>query len=112
MISCSHAYRLNQTGKSSLMEVYHDNENHDNEHQNDWKTFHGLKAHYIRHPRHITTNFQTPLGFRNPLLESKWALDFENPCQTIQNNGKNVSQYVRKTIGWKRLQNPLPTYCV
>ena len=41
------------------MEVYHDNENHDNEHQNDWKTFHGLKVHYIHHPRDIATNFQT-----------------------------------------------------
>ena len=59
MISCMHANRLNQTGKSSLMEVYHDNENHDNEHENDWKTFHALKVHYIHHPRHIATNFLT-----------------------------------------------------
>ena len=59
MISCIHACVLNQTGKSSLMEVYHDNENHDYEHENDWKTFHALKVHYIHHPRRIATSFQT-----------------------------------------------------
>jgi hypothetical protein len=30
-----HAYRLNQTGKSSLSKVYHDHENHDYDHEND-----------------------------------------------------------------------------
>ena len=55
MISCIHAYRLNQTGKSSVREVYHDNENHDYDHETDLKTFHTVRVHSRDHHRHITT---------------------------------------------------------
>ena len=59
MISCIYACVLNQTDNSSLMEVYHDNENHDYEHENDWKTLHAVKVHNIHHTIHIATSWQT-----------------------------------------------------
>jgi hypothetical protein len=54
-----HAFRLNQTGKSSFREVYHDHENHDYDHENDSPAFHDVMVHSIHHPRHIATSFQT-----------------------------------------------------
>ena len=41
------------------MEVYHDHENHDYDHENDWKTFHTANVHSIHHPSYIATSFQT-----------------------------------------------------
>jgi hypothetical protein len=59
MISCMNAYRLNQTGKSSFREVYHDHEKHDYDHENGSQAFHTTRVHVIHHPRHSTTSFQT-----------------------------------------------------
>jgi hypothetical protein len=42
--------------------TYHDNENHDYEHEKDWKTFHAVKVHYIHHPRQIATSFGQALS--------------------------------------------------
>ncbi len=54
------------------MEVYHDNENHDYEHENDWKTCHAVKVHYINNPRCIATNFQTS----KPTFRDKIGAEF------------------------------------
>ena len=54
-----HAYMLNQAGKSSLREVYHDHENHEYDHENYLETFRVVKVHKIHHPRHIATSCQT-----------------------------------------------------
>jgi hypothetical protein len=70
------AFRLNQTGKLSVTEVYHDHENHEYDHENDLETFHVVKVHKIHHPRHIATSSPT---FKTT-FRVKMALDFENPC--------------------------------
>ena len=55
IISCMHAYRLNQTGKSSFRDSYHDNENHDYDHDTDLKTSHTVRVPSRGYHRHITT---------------------------------------------------------
>jgi hypothetical protein len=59
MISCMPAFRLNQTGKLSFREVYHNHENHDYDHENGLQTFRTVNVHSMHHPRHIPTSFQT-----------------------------------------------------
>ena len=54
MISCMHAFRLNQRGKLSFREAYHDHENHDYDHETDLKTFHTVRVHSRDHHRHFT----------------------------------------------------------
>ena len=54
MISCMHAFRLNQIGKLSFRDAYHDHKNHGYDHDTDLKTFHTVGVPYRVHHRHIT----------------------------------------------------------
>jgi hypothetical protein len=54
MFSCMHAFWLNQIGKLSFREAYHDHENHDYDHKTDLKTFHTVRVHSRDHHRHFT----------------------------------------------------------
>jgi hypothetical protein len=49
-----HAFWLNQRGKLSFREVYHDHENHDYDHETDLKTFHTVRIHSRVHHSHFT----------------------------------------------------------
>ena len=57
-----HAFWLNQRGKLSFREAYHDHENHDYDHETDLKTFHTVRVHSRDHHRHFTAakNGQKP----------------------------------------------------
>ena len=54
MISCMHAFRLNQRGKLSFREAYHGHENHVYDHETDLKTFHTVRVHSRDHHKHFT----------------------------------------------------------
>ena len=62
MISCMHAFWLNQIGKLSFRDTYHGHKNHDYDHDTDLKTFHTVGVPYRGHHRHVTTakNGQKP----------------------------------------------------
>jgi len=81
MISCIHAYRLNQTGKSSFREVYHDNENHDYDHETDLKTFHTVRVHSRDNHKHITTA-------KNGQKRPKTNKNEQKRTKTTKNNQK------------------------
>ena len=55
MISCMHAFWLNQIGKLSFRDTYHGHKSHDYDHDTDLKTFHTVGVPSRGHHRHITT---------------------------------------------------------
>ncbi len=103
MISCIHACVLNQTGKSSLMEVYRDNENHDYDHENDSQSFHAVKVHYIHHPRRIATIFQTS----NPTFRVKMGAEFWKSLSNFSKVAPKNEPIHPQNDQWKRLHSLL-----
>ena len=55
MISCMHAFGLNQIGNLSSRDAYNDHENHDYDHDTDLKTSHTVRVTSRGHHKHITT---------------------------------------------------------
>ena len=75
IISFKHAFWLNQRGKLSFREAYHDHENHDYNHETDSKTFHIVRVHSRDHHRHVTAAKNGPKRQKNgkkwPKMERK-----------------------------------------
>ena len=72
MISCMHAFWLNQRGKLSFREAYHDHENHDYNHETDSKTFHIVRVHSRDHHRHVTAAKNGPKRPKTSKNGQKW----------------------------------------